>query len=656
MAIGNITGKTNVPSKLIEYTGLSTYTTDITIDNQFYTFAVDVKRVPYTLTITENTLHPEWIAYDGSETQHIDLSPIIINDEDFEDYDEDALTKIYRKPTGDNFIEAPYIVNKEAKEPVSAYVDFSVSGISNNSPIPANKFLSSFDDDLSSFIGSVDVVNLYANIYNDGDYSGSYMRLGSKNNLGSITLYLNYTISSIRIGASKYFTDAGNLDANAQLFVNGQEVELSDEATTEEYLITLNNPSSTIIIENRRSSGNDKGRVFITSIGNGEGGTTYSEKQLATKDNVVDLTSNQEIHGNKQFIGEFRAYNPGGEYSIQVSDDAVYQRGYLEKTGDLSMNYGDLNVYEGSITLSGSYLNINTGFDDCYVYISNQNIDYAIAQISGEIGDSDVIYNVEFDADGLRALDDGSQEDVELTVKLPAHSGKLALEGGDIIDRITREYDEDEDETYFFFPEYVLPESISFEDEENVVNLLYFNYVDEIIVDSDNTTYGNLSFDENHQAVIVLSGDRTECSFVNVVYSKVDGTNYIPVDYSRLVRDTGTKMYKHHFDLVVTSQDLALLPSGASFSINVNALSTSGTPWATLSELDGGGFIEMAFGNIPNNYSYVFELKLFYSALNTLLLNVHDLTDGSVKCAAITTVGGGQTPNTFALEDSVTPL
>lgn len=120
----------------------------------------------------------------------------------------------------------------------------------------------------------------------------------------------------------------------------------------------------------------------------------------------------------------------------------------------------------------------------------------------------------------------------------------------------------------------------------------------------------------------------------------------------------GGKLYRHHFDIVLKHVDLASIPDGAEVRINVNALSNSATPWATLSELDGGGFIVAAFGTITSPVvvtSYVFELKIFYSSLNTLLIDIHDLTDGTVKCAALTTVNGGS-PNTFALQDSVTPI
>jgi len=118
----------------------------------------------------------------------------------------------------------------------------------------------------------------------------------------------------------------------------------------------------------------------------------------------------------------------------------------------------------------------------------------------------------------------------------------------------------------------------------------------------------------------------------------------------------GTKLYRHHFDIVVGHLDLPLIPEGTAAFINVNALSTSGEEWETLSELDGGGFIVSAFGTIPNVYDYIFELKLYYNTLNTLLLNIHDLTDNTVKAVTITTVNNGQTPSTFELQDGVTPL
>lgn len=123
-----------------------------------------------------------------------------------------------------------------------------------------------------------------------------------------------------------------------------------------------------------------------------------------------------------------------------------------------------------------------------------------------------------------------------------------------------------------------------------------------------------------------------------------------------VVAAQGTKLYKHHFDVVLTHADLALIPENSDVHIQVNALSTSGTPWATLGELDGGGFIVSAFGNVPNNYYYVFELKLFYAAVNALMVNFNNLISNSVTPYAVTSCGGGQAPSTWPIQDSVTPL
>ena len=113
-----------------------------------------------------------------------------------------------------------------------------------------------------------------------------------------------------------------------------------------------------------------------------------------------------------------------------------------------------------------------------------------------------------------------------------------------------------------------------------------------------------------------------------------------------LVATTGTKFYKHHFDVILTHADLALIPENSDVHIQVNALSTSATPWATLGELNGGGFIVSAFGNVSNNYYYVFELKLFYAAVNALMVNFNNLISNSVTPYAVTSCGGGQVPST----------
>ena len=146
---------------------------------------------------------------------------------------------------------------------------------------------------------------------------------------------------------------------------------------------------------------------------------------------------------------------------------------------------------------------------------------------------------------------------------------------------------------------------------------------------------------------------------------KIPDTSSFITDKTLATTDQiGSKLYRHHFDIVLTPIDLPTLSSNTQVHINVNALSTNETAWQTLSELDGGGFIISAFGlindsqGVPIDFNHIFELKIYYSSLGngTLLLNVNDLTDNSVKCVALTTVFNGQSPNSYVLQDSVTPL
>jgi len=137
----------------------------------------------------------------------------------------------------------------------------------------------------------------------------------------------------------------------------------------------------------------------------------------------------------------------------------------------------------------------------------------------------------------------------------------------------------------------------------------------------------------------------------------------ISIEVGDVKYSVAQKLYKHHFDVNLNNTDLPLIPVGYVVNINVNALSASGTAWQTLSELDGGGFIVSAFGFMcllsdPTQIdtAHVFELKVYYNALGKLLLNVHDLTDNTVKAIAIASVGGGLTPSTYAIQDSVVAI
>ena len=486
MASGNIIGKTNVPQKYINYVGIDTDTADITIDNREHTFQVDVKKVPYELTFSLNTLGTETATYSGEEPVEIDLSPVIINDEQFEDYDDSSLRKIYRKPNGDNFISTPYIIVKEVKEPVSAYVDVTLAHKKNNDAIPANIVLDCFDDDLHSFIGDVSATNLFCNVYTQPDEDGAEesaaevitlnaLRLGSNNNLGSLTLNLNYNVSSIVIQASKYFSNTGSVDNSAQLFVNGIEVEITEEL--KEYQVDFPSKTSVIVFENRRGSDTRGGRVFINYISSGEGGTAFSEKPLADGNDVVDLHSNQDIGGWKTFIG-YAVFNMGASIKSEGSDSGI--------------NVSDATYITGPVEFRSDDFSIRSRDDFSKTY-------YRLNQ------------------DGILVAN--------------------------IISRLKYTYSEEEDKTYIDFPADIVPEQIG----ENSWGTLFFNYKDGIVVDENGDTqftiltngYVRLSIDGEHSS--------DDLHFYNLVYSR--GSDCGELDYSKLYFNNGTSLFKHAIKL-----------------------------------------------------------------------------------------------------------
>ena len=121
----------------------------------------------------------------------------------------------------------------------------------------------------------------------------------------------------------------------------------------------------------------------------------------------------------------------------------------------------------------------------------------------------------------------------------------------------------------------------------------------------------------------------------------------------------GGVLYRHHFDVILHYSDIPLaLNPGEVVAINVNALSNDSEPWETLGELDGKGMIISAFGTIvlPSvDFTKVFELKLFYKAIETLLIDVHTLSSHDVGVITAVTVAG-YTPSEFPIEDSVTAI
>ena len=106
-------------------------------------------------------------------------------------------------------------------------------------------------------------------------------------------------------------------------------------------------------------------------------------------------------------------------------------------------------------------------------------------------------------------------------------------------------------------------------------------------------------------------------------------------DIERLEKKAlGGVLYRHHFDVILTYDDIPnAINYGETVAINVNALSNDSEPWETLSELDGKGAIISAFGTVVSpsiDYTKIFELKLFYKAIETLLIDVHVLSSHAV--------------------------
>lgn len=162
-----------------------------------------------------------------------------------------------------------------------------------------------------------------------------------------------------------------------------------------------------------------------------------------------------------------------------------------------------------------------------------------------------------------------------------------------------------------------------------------------------------------------VSGNIREKWNVFEVYN--DGHAEVPLvgetDNSIITRhylqNNSSCVYTHFFQIILNNTDLPLLPAGAEVRINVNAISKDGNKWQTLSELDGKGYLISAFGTITSpsiDPTNVFELKLFSKDLNILLLNVHNLSDNSIKAIPLVTCGFGQSPKDYPLQDNVTKI
>lgn len=125
-----------------------------------------------------------------------------------------------------------------------------------------------------------------------------------------------------------------------------------------------------------------------------------------------------------------------------------------------------------------------------------------------------------------------------------------------------------------------------------------------------------------------------------------------PVENTKGLKEVTSCVYSHHFNININAE---VVGGTGTIVIPVNAISNNPTPYETLNDLDGDGYIVSAFGMIelPTPLTaFVFELKLFYKALSngTCLIEAYDLTSNNVRCYTITNMGS------YALEDSVAKI
>ena len=153
------------------------------------------------------------------------------------------------------------------------------------------------------------------------------------------------------------------------------------------------------------------------------------------------------------------------------------------------------------------------------------------------------------------------------------------------------------------------------------------------------------------KTIIVIVVSMIVAVFVAGLLINSDKSDSSSITVSRASNKTYTQVYTHHFD-VSLSTDITGFPSGV--SINFNVISNNPTPYQTLSDMDGDGYIISAFCPLEYNGNIiaVVEGKLFYSALNngSLLVQLNRLGDNTVENYVFSNL------NDFVVLDSVTAI
>ncbi len=617
MARGKIIGEVNLPTKTALYTGLETDSAYTTVNNEEKTISVDLKESFVTDRVVLADANQEIAGYKNF-TDHLMVTGAVSSDL-IPSGNGDHNLGSYEHSWGDFYINGAINKNTDGfgfKLPSSG-------ALNSNSYLATDYDIDMLENDISNISSEVTSLN-----YEKADKSNT------------VTTDTDQTISGLKtFDSSVKFTDTVTFDSNVDFKDNSKFYQATTFEDFESCPVKINfdSFSSSFLTVWEQSTDSHAYFRFNDELSNdrtisfqNKSGTVALTSDL---NNLVTLNTNQTITGVKTFSEELNLGGNPGLGMLGLYNQETHRYDYLVGGSD----GGDFQIPSIG-KLAVEYLTVPH-------VMSKWDNQYGLELPDSEEWTSNKTIATTDDLTGfvhLGTSSSPSNEDIygAKTFKSSSLPYEYANEVGasQIEFKYTNIYLQNT-ATYAF----------------NGINLNGINT--HITLENSYGQYFSI-YDDSGESGKFAIAQRPNSS--NTYY------NYLPNKTGTLATtdDCGTKLYRHHFDIILQTTDLPTIPNGYHVSININALSTSGEEWETLSELDGGGFIISAFGlindsqGVPADYNHIFELKIFYSSVGngTLLLNVNDLTDNSVKAVAITTVFGGQTPNTYQIEDSVTPL
>ena len=302
----NRTIKVDVNFEGVDYGTRWTETAMMNADKFTREYSVDVIKVPHNLNLTLNNKTVDETPFNGSETLNVDLRPIVWGNLDEVDFKYANTRQLFRESDDGSIF---YVV-REGIPPVEVTVQNTVN---NNSEISSNKVLGSLvpERNVTALFRNASATKLYSNkgytiTQSDGsEYEIDAFRLGSSSATGSLTLYFNNPINGIKVNASVYTTNTGNYDRSTDLYINGIATHIGN--VFEERTVTFDEPTDTVVFENRKTLASSAGRVWIDSFSTLEGEDRYITKEIASIDqiptNYVTTDTEQTIVRNKTFTG-----------------------------------------------------------------------------------------------------------------------------------------------------------------------------------------------------------------------------------------------------------------------------------------------------------------------------------------------------------------